>query len=379
MSKGVIVLGGHVQGYGIVNIYGKNKIPSIVVDTTDICIARHSKYCVKFFKSSYDTLLKDLITLANGNTYSDWLLIPTDDYYVRILSQNKEILSRHFKVSVDCWANIENFFNKRLTYSLAENIGINIPITYYPDSIEDLKQLSPSMLFPCIIKPAIMLDFYRHFKRKVFVCNNAKELTENYKRALEIIKAEEIIIQEIIPGSSENQYSVGLFAIEGKIINSLVARRKRQHPIDFGNATTFAETVNITELKIFAADIIKKISFTGICEVEFKFDERDKQYKFFEVNPRTWKWHSISEKAHVPFLISMYNFYYYGNPIEKITYQEAAWLDIVTDLPISIKMIFKGIFKKSNNGNIEKAVFNISDIKPFIFQLLYIPYLILKR
>ena len=378
-NAGVIVLGGHVQGYGIVKIYGKNNIPSIVIDTTDICIARHSKYCIRFLKSAYDTLLKDLITLANGYTFSDWLLIPTDDYYVRILSQNKEILSRYFKVSVDSWSTIENFFNKRLTYPLAQNVGVTIPQTFFPGSEQDLKQVYSPDSFPCIIKPAVMLDFYRHFKKKVFVCNSTHELTLNYKRALEIIKPEEIIIQEIIPGNSENQFSVGVFAINGKIINCLVARRKRQHPIDFGNATTFAETVNIPELVVYAERIIKAVKFTGICEVEFKYDERDTLYKFLEVNPRTWKWHSIAEKAHVPFLINMYKYFYHGNPIVARSFNDAAWRDILTDMPIIINMISKGVFNKSNNRNIEHAVFNISDIKPFIFQLLYLPYLILKR
>ena len=57
-KTGVIVLGGHVQGYGIVRIFGENDIPSIVIDENKMNIARHSKYCRKFFQSKYKNLLQ---------------------------------------------------------------------------------------------------------------------------------------------------------------------------------------------------------------------------------------------------------------------------------------------------------------------------------
>ncbi len=50
MKKGVIVLGGHVQGLGIIRIFGKNNISCILLDNTKINIARHSKYCNAFYK-----------------------------------------------------------------------------------------------------------------------------------------------------------------------------------------------------------------------------------------------------------------------------------------------------------------------------------------
>lgn len=379
MNKGVIVLGGHVQGYGIVKIFGKNHIPSVVIDSTNICIARHSKYCTKFIQTGYKNLTDTLTQLKNDNHYVDWLLIPTDDYYVRILSQNRGLLSNYFRITIDDWSIVEIFFNKCNTYPLVKELGIPIPQTYYPVSLDEVNTLSQMISFPCIIKPAIMLDFYKHFKKKVFVCSDIKELTENYQKSIDILKTEEIIVQEIIPGNSENQYSVGIFAIQGEIINSLVARRKRQHPIDFGNATTFSETVKVPELDLYASKIINAVRFSGICEIEFKYDERDKKYKFLEVNPRTWKWHSISEKAKIPFLLSMYKYIYENIPIKNNLPVEAGWRDLVTDLPIILKLLFHGMFIKSKMKNIEQAVFNFSDPKPFIYQIIYLPYLIIKR
>lgn len=378
-KTGVIVLGGHVQGYGIIRIYGENKIPCIIIDTDKFNIAKHSKFCKEFYVCSYQSLLDQLFKLGRQRRYDKWLLIPTDDYYVRLLSQNKKELSEFFYVTVDNWENINLFFNKRNSYPLVEECNVPIPATYYPNTFEDLRTFSDKIKYPCIIKPAIMLDFYCHFKKKVFICNNYNELTENFKKAIEIVKSDEILVQEIIPGNCENQYSVGIFFDRNKSYNYLVGRRKRQHPIDFGNATTFAETVEIPILIEYAQKILIKANYFGICEVEFKFDYRDNKYKFLEVNPRSWKWHLISEGANIPFFLSLFNYFVSGTPIEKKDYVQAGWRDILSDFPIIITMIKRNVFIKAKNKKIINAVFNTNDIKPFIYQILYLPYFIINR
>jgi len=378
-NQGVIVLGGHVQGYGIVRIYGENNIPSVVVDKARYNIARHSKYCVSFYEIGYDDLIDFLINLGRQDKYNNWLLMPTDDYYVRIISQNKKELNRYFTVTVDDWELINIFFNKRNSYPLAQAAGLPIPKTFYPDSLRDLKRMIPDISFPCIIKPAVMLYFYRHFKKKVFVCNDQASLERNYQTAAKVIDPQGLMIQEIIPGSSEHQYSVGIFFDRDKSYNYLVARRKRQHPVDFGNATTYAETVDIPILVEYAHKILAKAKFFGLCEVEFKYDARDQLFKFLEVNPRTWKWHLISQPAEIPFLPSLYSYFAKGQPIIAKDFRKASFKDVFTDLPVILNMIVKGLYKRADKVKTVSAVANLRDINPFIFHLLYLPYLLFKR
>ncbi len=379
LKTGAIILGGHVQSYGIVRIFGQNSIPSIVIDNTRFNIARHSKYCIGFYEAGYDDLLEYLVDLGRKGKYKGWLIMPTDDYHVRLLSQNKEELNKYFNVTVDNWETINIFFNKRHSYPLAQEAGVPVPETFYPDCMEDLTLISSTINFPCIIKPAVMLDFYKHFKKKVFVCNNKDELTANYQRTCQVIAQKDVLIQEIIPGSSEQQYSVCMFFDRDKFYNHLVARRKRQHPIDFGNATTYAETVDIPILKEYAHKILSRSGFFGLCEVEFKFDERDGHYKFLEVNPRTWKWHLISQAAGVPFLESFYNYFFEGRPIITKSFKKAGWRDVVTDLPVIFNMMRKGLFVSADRRKTVSAVASLGDFKPFLFQVLLIPYNFFNR
>lgn len=163
---GIIILGGHVQGYGLARISGLNKIKCVIIDSAKYNIARYSKYCFRFYNIEYSNIMNILYEFKINNLYKNWLLIPTDDYYVKILSQNKSKLDDYFNVTVDDWEKVNLFYDKSNSYPLAEAAGVPIPRTYYPLSINDLNIIKDEISFPCIIKPAIMKDFYAVFKKK---------------------------------------------------------------------------------------------------------------------------------------------------------------------------------------------------------------------
>ncbi|MBN1472263.1 MAG: hypothetical protein JW925_10820 [Syntrophaceae bacterium] len=377
-KPGVIVLGGHVQGLGILRIFGREGIPGILIDDTALNLGRHSKYCLKFFKISEKDLLKKLYQLGEDGQYKEWLIFPTNDFYVKLLSQNKKQLEKQFIVSTDDWESVRLFYNKRETYQFAKKLSIPIAATFYPKNETDLDKIQ--IEYPCIIKPAIMYDFYRQVKKKVFVCGSIEELKTNYRKALGLIPAEEILVQEIIKGPSKNQFSACFLFLNGQSYVHLTACRMRQHPIDFGNATTYAETVDVPVLKEYGERLLAAANYNGICEVEFKLDERDNQYKFLEVNARTWKWHTIANKAKTPFLTLLYD-HLTGNEIHKKGgFSSASYIHFLTDFPVRIKLFLKGYaFWNRKISPIECAVWAADDMKPWFFEKLYLPFYLIKR
>ena len=376
-KPGVIIIGGHVQGLGIARVFGTNHIDTILLDTTGVNLTRHSKYCKRFIKYEKGKLFEKLNWLAQEGSYQNWLLMPTNDEIVGLLSERKDQLSKFFKVSTEDEGVLKYFFNKRLTYKLASDLEIAIPKTWMADNWNELNDMD--ITYPCIIKPAVMHTFYSQTKQKVFVCKNKSELRANYERALKLIPHQEIIVQDIIPGTSEHQYSV-CFMFDGqKPLVTLAARRARQHPPDFGNATTYAETVDIPQVVERGIKILKKVNFSGVCEVEFKFDTRDNDFKFLEVNPRTWKWHSIAEKSNSPILMSLYNYTYDLEPVIKNDQDEATFRHLATDIPTMIKMRLSKMNYSKTKKNTKFAVWNSKDLAPAFFELLYLPYFIIKR
>lgn len=369
-DSGVIVIGGHVQGLGITRIYGKLGLPVIVIDSTRYNIARHSQYCKSFLYYKNKHLLDYLFGLGKSGRFKNYVILPTHDEHVAVLSKNKDKLSQYFIVGTDDWINVEKCYNKRLTYTIADQLKIPIPNTWFPDNLQEID--SYDIKYPCIIKPAVMHEFYTKFKQKVFVCNNKSELIKYYKKAVYSISANEIILQEIIQGGSENLYSACFLFDGDKAINSFVGRRARQHPPDFGNATTFAQIVDNDELITSSVKFLEHIGYKGICEVEYKYDLRDDKYKLLEINPRTWKWHSISEKANVPLLENYLNLLY-GEPIRQLSgITKASFRHLITDLPMCLIYLIKRIYKSYHKYPIQYAVWDKDDPKPFFLELIYL-------
>lgn len=382
-SKGnidVIVLGGHVQGLGIVRAFAKKGMRVVVIDDTDFNLAKYSRYCVEFIKCQNSQLKELLFALKLNSDYKRSVVFPTNDFHVKLLSQSKEELNPHLICAVDHWRKIEVFFSKALSYELASSLSIEIAKTIQITYIDDLSKIA--VKFPCIIKPTVMHTFYARFKKKVIVCADFNELNNAMKLANSFFPLQELLIQEVIKGDGSCQYSVGVFAIEGEIIRSIIANRARQHPIDFGNATTMAITCDNSEILDISRKIMAQTKYTGICEIEFKQDEVSGEFNFLEVNSRTWKWHSICQAANVDLLGPYYEYLTKGEKKFDTQKQTSAYfIHHLTDLPTRLRMRFKGInvvipprdYQKQN------AVWDRTDQLPWFMEKIFLPYFLIKR
>lgn len=386
---GAIVLGGHAQGLGIIRSLGRKGIKVFLVDETTSNIGRFSKYCKRFFcvpgMKNEHILMKFLMRLSICTKTKGWVIFPTHDATVEILSKNSEKLKKFFRISVPEWK-VTNFaINKILTYHLAKKIGIPVAHTYFPRNIDELNKIGSEVEYPIIIKPAVMHRFYAVMKKKVLKANNFKELVKLYTKACTVIKPEEVMIQEIIPGTSKELYSCGCFFKQGHLIASCIGQRIRQIPMDFGKATTFAQSVDIPQLRRYSEKLLFEIGYYGLAEVEFKRDERDGLFKLLEINPRSWKWHTLAIKAgaDLPYII-------YEDLIGKGWSRNIEcnlnekWIELISDVYVAFKEIIRGHISlgeyiNSIKGNIEFAISSREDPLPFICYILLIPIFLFSR
>jgi len=389
---GALVIGGHVQGLGLVRALGENDIPVYVLDETKYNIARFSKYCEKFLKipeEIYDSEKKYVeffSDLVKKEEISDWVVFPTDDRDVKFLSKNKEEFSEFLKITTPDWSITKKCYDKKLTYKIADEIGIPIPKTEFPKDRTDLEKIDEEFEYPIILKPAVMHEFREKTGKKVWKIDNFSELKEKYHEALEFLDFEDIIVQEIIPGEPENLFSYGSFFKKEKEIGYVVGKRKRQIPMDFGDASTFVEAVDNQEVRELGQKLLSHIDYRGMSEVEFKRDPRDGEYKLLEINPRSWKWHSIAPAMGVNLPFSLFE--YMNNrdiPHQSQTNTEnISWFDFYTDIYIAFKEVLNGRLKFFEYVNMLKSkrtfsVLQKEDLKPFLYETIFLPYLYMSR
>ena len=153
-------------------------------------------------------------------------------------------------------------WDKRNTYRLAEELNIPTPFTYYPENVEQLAQLD-DLTPPFAIKPAIKEHFFYATKAKAWRANSHAELRTLYQKASELAGNGEIMVQELIPGGGSQQFSYCAFFRKGESVGKMVARRRRQHPLEFGRASTYVETVDVPILEEFSERFLRAIDYYG--------------------------------------------------------------------------------------------------------------------
>lgn len=383
---GVLVLGAESQGLGIIRQLGEAGIRSIVIDQDSAGIARASKYCRSFTRSPHysneEAFVEFLLGLADKHDINCWTLFPTDDEQVKVLSQHRDLLGQKYRIWTQEWEKISILYCKDLFYKYVCSLGLNCPRTSVVESVEQLEDLE--LDYPVIIKPSVKEQFYRRFKQKAIECNDLSEVREVFRKSADIVPPSQLLIQERIPGHGENQFSLaGLFQ-NGEPVFFITVQRVRQHPMDFGHASTYVELLQCDELVEPSLKLLRSIGYSGVCEVEFIKDPRTSEYRILEVNPRFWGWHTITRACGVNLPLMLYNQIYELQHTVPSQPMRGSWIKTITDLPVGMSLVFKGnlpLMKliKQHCGASENATFWLRDPLPFFAEWLLVPYLWFKR
>src|SRR5262249_41123634 len=148
-----------------------------------------------------------------------------------------------FRVTTPDWETVKWAWDKKNTHELAKKLQIPTPETWNPRSLKELEALYGRL--PLAIKPAVKENFFYATGAKAWRANTVEELQKLFSKAARQIKPEEIMVQEIIPGDGNQQFSYCAFFRDGQVHSSLVARRGRQHPREFGRAATYVESIEL--------------------------------------------------------------------------------------------------------------------------------------
>ncbi|HXG39631.1 MAG TPA: hypothetical protein VNJ28_01700 [Candidatus Limnocylindrales bacterium] len=381
--RGALVIGGDHQGLGIVRSLGRRGIPVWVLDD-EVSISAVSRYTRRRLRWPPDERrqVELLLAIAARHRLGGWAIFPTRDETVALLAREHDRLSACFRLTTPPWPITRQAYDKRLAYRLAAELGIPTPRTAYPTDRAAVEALD--LTFPVILKPAIKDPFYRLTRAKAWRVDDRAELLRRYDEAAALVGSDGLMVQDLIPGGGEAQFSFAALCLDGRVRASLVARRARQHPMDFGHASTFVETVERPEVEAAGERFLEAIGYTGLAEVEFKFDRRDGAYRLLDVNARTWGWHTLGRRAGVDFPYLLWQALE-GVPLERVRGRPGVrWVRMVTDVPTALGEIRRGRlavrdYLASIRPPIEFSVLAPDDPLPVVAELALLPYLLWKR
>lgn len=384
-NVGALVVGGDHPGLAIVRSLGRRNIPVCVVDDQHP-ISAYSRYTthvarVKDLRDPHKTV-QSVLEVGHRFGLRDWVLFPTRDETVMAFSLYRERLANFFRVTTPGWETIRQAWDKSNTYKLAEQLGIPAPRTWNLQSARQLPSLYPHL--PLAIKPAVKEHFFYATGAKAWRAETPQQLSELFEAAARRIKVSEILIQEIIPGNGDCQVSYCAFFRDGKAHSSLVAKRLRQHPREFGRAATYVETAELPEIEEPSERFLRAINFYGLAEVEFKQDPRDGQYKILDVNARAWGFHGLGQAAGVDFPYLLFADQLGLKPAPRRAQAGVGWLRLWTDLPTALVDMFRGdlpprTYLSSIHRTKVESVFSWSDPLPLLAEFVLLPYIAKRK
>ena len=382
---GAIVTGADYRGLGIVRSLGRRGIPVCVLREEGHFLGAVSRYAYRSFRWPRGDTFRQVEFLANlavREGFQGWALFPTTDELVMLLARHHKLLAAHYRLTIPSWETLQWVCDKRLLYRLGQELGLSQPWSFFPRNRRDVAALQCQ--FPVILKPALRMGINRFTKDKAWPAADRASLLARYDEACALVGPDMVMIQELVPGWGEAQFSYAALFSNGQPAASIVARRIRQFPMDFGRFSTYVETVNEPRVAESAARLLAAVGFTGIVEVEFKRDLRDGQYKVLDVNPRVWGWHTLGQRAGVDFPHLLWRLMRGESLPQMCGRVGVRWMRFSADLPMAICEILKGRlsvrdYLRSLRVPVESAIFAWDDPLPGLLELPSLMTLVGKR
>lgn len=369
MKNRILLLDGdHKNALAIVRHLGQSKRYIIdVVSYSKASITFFSKYTNEKIiianpKNEHDKYLNDLLDILEQKSYL--LLMPVSYISYQICAANKDKIQKKTNITISKSEHISIASNKIETYKLAEKIGIPYPKIQLIENIEDVEHVETT--YPCVIKAP-----FEAGKNIVKYANNKKELVRLYKKVCEENNFVDTlpIIQKYIEGEG-----VGFFAFykNGKCVNYFMHKRIREYPVS-GGASTCAESYYDKSVLRNGIKILDYLNWEGVAMVEFKKDSSTGIYNLMEINAKFWGSLDLALVSGVNFPQMLINDAI-GLKIEKTEFARGIrfqWIlngDLfhILERPWHLLNFIKDLVIAKND-------FYFSDIKPNLFQLIYIP------
>jgi D-aspartate ligase len=380
---GALVLGGDYRALGVARSLGRRGIPVWVLAEAGDHLASASRYVQRRLNWPTDgerARVAFLEELADSAGLHGWALIPSGDETAALSARFHQQLELCYTHTVPPWEDFRWTYDKRLTYALAVRMGVRCPHSVWP--IEN--PLATEISFPAVLKPAVKRSINKLTTAKGWAIRDHGELAQRFAEASSLIDPDLLIVQELVPGGGDTQFSYAALCRDGVPLASLTARRTRQYPADFGRASTFVETVECPEVVAPSLRLLRELRYTGLIEIEYKLDPRDGDLKLLDMNPRVWGWHTLSMKAGVDFPWLLWHLISGQEVPPSRSRLGVRWLRLSTDTPMAVKELLGGRlsmreYRRSLRRPRASAIFAWDDPVPGLAEIPLLIYVLASR
>jgi D-aspartate ligase len=308
-AQRAVVLGvEHPRGVAVVRSLVRRGIPVVAVERDAAARGLWSRYLSR-------TLLVDddpahaIAALESLGREGGGLLIPTNDHFLLLVSQQFDRLAPFFTITVPPWDVLARFMDKPACYRLAQEAGLRTPRFFVPRDGAELDQVLATLDFTAHryilsvrLPSAIPAD--TRTGRFTKVAGDNADMVRRGCLDIAARTGEFPMIAEVIPGRSDqcvgvsmvvNRQHVPVIAYCVKRLQLYLYARDSGfiHPYELG-ANVYCESVRDDEAVDAATTFVRRSGFYGAITVEFRRDATDRKLTLIKADPRVVRATSLS-------------------------------------------------------------------------------------
>jgi predicted ATP-grasp superfamily ATP-dependent carboligase len=296
-------------------------------------------------RSEPDALLPFLLELGR-ELGTRAIIFPTRDDDLVFLDRFRKELEPYFRLVLPGTKPLKGCLDKWETALWAERAAIATPKCWLLEGWNDVSRIASTVSYPSVLKPVSAHHWRRDGNwhlvgaRKAVPVGSEEELFREYEAIARADKR--ALLQELIPGGDENLIITACYLDQqSRWIAGFNIRKLVQIPEGFGTGC-IVDCTDRPELFEPARHLLQTMGFSGIAEVEFKLDTRDRQYKLIEVNPRPWDQHRLGNACGVDLIYIAYC-EHAGRPVPPSRKPVAGykWIADDTFLTTALRMLWR--------------------------------------
>jgi predicted ATP-grasp superfamily ATP-dependent carboligase len=308
-----VVMNMFYTGLGIARSLGERGIPVVGLTAERGLYGNFSRYAKTRVcpdsKREPEALLAYLIELGKSLGQRG-VIFPTRDHDLVFLDCYRTELAPWYSIVCPEPGVLEFCLNKWETYLWAQRTDVPTPKAWVIENESDLAGLLDEVTYPCVLKPLAAHQWRtgRNWMlvggRKAIPLLNRSELSAEYAVTSQAVQ--QVLVQEMIPGNDDCLVTVCCyFDRELNCVAAFNTRKLAQTPEQFGTGCIL-QAAHCPELLEPTVRLLSGMRFTGIAEVEYKWDAVNRQYRLIEINPRPWDQHRLGNTCGVDLIYLAY-------------------------------------------------------------------------
>lgn len=293
-----VILGSDINAYGFArSFYELTHQPVQAYAQEALAPTKYSKI---INVNLYDGFTEDPAFIENmrqiAKKYADHtepvILLAMGDGYAELISKHKAELSQTFVCPYVDYDLLRKLNNKESFYQICEQYHLPHPQTkIITKQMYQQQDLTVPFDYPVALKPANSvewLDIHFEGRKKAFTIQDEAEFLDIVAKIYDNGYESDLILQEFIPGDDSHMRVLNAYVDQHHHVKLMCLGHpllEDPTPAAIGNYVAILPEYN-QKLYDVLQRFLEEIEFTGFANFDMKFDDRDQEFKLFEINLR---------------------------------------------------------------------------------------------